>query len=146
VTDLRDQLADFEAAARDDLADLIAPYTTPQRARHIADAILDAGWLPPRTGGRSKATCHPDRPVDARGLCTSCYELHWRKGTLGQFPTRRTMRSREDFIADYKLLRSEGYNRRQIAERLRMPYSAVNMAYRRAVAAGALTPDRRSSA
>jgi hypothetical protein len=123
VTDLRDQLADFEAAAHRLL-------TRPARL------ILVHG---------NPATCHPGRPVNARGLCDSCYETHWRAGTLDQFPTRRTQRTRADFVADYQLLRSEGYTRRQIAERLGMRYPAVNQAYHRAVVAGDLTPDRRSA-
>jgi hypothetical protein len=123
VTDLRDQLADFEATARRLL-------TQPTRL-----VLVHA----------RPATCHPDRPVNARGLCDSCYEKHWQAGTLAQFPTRRTMRSRQDFVADYQLLRSEGHTRRQIAERLGMTYFGVCAAYRRAVNAGALTPDRRTA-
>jgi hypothetical protein len=125
VTDLRDQLADFEAAARR----LLEPR--PTRRLVLVNA--------------RPATCHPDRPVNARGLCDSCYETHWKRGTLAQFPTKRTMRTRAEFVADYELLRSEGYNRRQIAERLDMAYSTVNRAYQRAVAAGDLEPDRRTA-
>ena len=124
MTDLRDQLADFEATARRLL-------TQPRRL-----VLVHA----------RPATCHPDRPVNARGLCDSCYETHWKRGTLSQFPTKRTQRFRADFIADYDLLRSEGYTRRQIAERLGMTYPAAVRAYHRAVAAGALTPDRRTVA
>lgn len=123
MTDLRAQLADFEAAARRLLA--VPPRLVLVHAR--------------------PATCHPNRPVDARGLCGSCYEMHWRAGTLDQFPTMRTQRRREHFVADYQLLRSEGYTRRQIADRLGMTYPAVHRAYRRAVVAGALTPDRRTA-
>ena len=122
MIDLRDQLADFDAAAR---------------------RLLNRGRLV--LVHARPATCHPDRPVNARGLCDSCYETHWKRGTLDQFPTKRTMRSREDFVADYELLRSENYTRRQIADRLGMKYQALHRAYRRAVAAGALTPDRRSA-
>lgn len=123
MTELRDQLADFEAAARRLL-------TRPRRL------VLVHG---------NPATCHPDRPVNARGLCDSCYEKHWKAGTLGQFPTKRVQRFRADFVADYRLLRSEGYSRSQIAERLRMTRNALDAAYRRAVAAGDLEPDRRAS-
>lgn len=122
MTDLRDQLADFDAAARRLLA-------TPRRL-----VLVHA----------RPATCHPDRPVNARGLCDSCYEKHWQAGTLHQFPTKRTIRTREHFIADYQLLRSEGYTRRQIADRLGMKYPTLHRAYCRAVRAGALTPDRRA--
>jgi hypothetical protein len=123
VTDLRDQLADFEAAARrllDSPARLVLVHARP-------------------------ANCHPERPVNARGLCDSCYEKHWQAGTLSQFPTKRTQRSRADFVADYEQLRSEGYTRRQIADRLGMKYDAVHRAYLRAVNAGTLTPDRRTA-
>ena len=123
MTDLRDQLADFEAAARRILA--APPRLVLVHAR--------------------PATCHPNRPVNARGLCDSCYETHWRNGTLDQFPTRRTGRSQADFIADYEILRSERYSRRHIAERLGMTYDGLCAAYRRAVQAGALTPDRRTA-
>lgn len=118
MTDLRDQLAAFEAAARQLL-------TTPPRL-----ALVHA----------RPATCHPNRPLCARGLCRQCYQLAWLRDDL---PDKRTLRSRDEFIADYELLRSEGYTRRQIAERLGLTYHGVAAAYRRAVRAGALTPDRR---
>jgi hypothetical protein len=123
VTDLRDQLADFDAAAR--------RLLTTRRTLVLVHA--------------RPATCHPGRPVNARGLCDTCYEIHWKAGTLDQFPTKRTMRSRDHFVADYKLLRSEGYTRAQIAERLGMARRTVDAAYYRAVRAGALTPDRRTA-
>lgn len=121
MTDLRDQLADFETAARRLL-------NRPPRL------VLVNG---------NPATCHPNRPVNARGLCDSCYQRHWLNGTLDQFHTKRTLRNRVDFVSDYELLRSEGYTRRQIADRLGMKYPTVDRAYQRAVKAGALTPDRR---
>lgn len=126
VTDLRDQLADFEAAARR-LLD-----TRPTRRQLV---LVHA----------RPANCHPDRPVNARGLCDSCYEMHWKAGTLDQFPTKRTQRRREHFVADYELLRSEGYTHRHIAERLGMKLPALRRAYQRAVRAGDLTPDRRTA-
>lgn len=124
MTDLRDRLADFEAAARRLL-------TQPRRL------VL----VHPRP-----AKCHPQRPVGARGLCRSCYERAWRTGTLDQHKPERTQRRLDDFAADYELLRSEGYTRRQIAERLGMRYAAVTRAYGRAVTAGLITPDRRRTA
>jgi hypothetical protein len=123
VTDLRDQLADFEAAARRLL-------TTPARTRLV---VVHA----------RPATCHPDRPYFARTLCTGCYDHHRRRGTLDRFPQQQ--RPAGHFAADYALLRSEGYTRRQIAERLGMRRNSVDAAYRRAVRAGALTPDRRTA-
>jgi hypothetical protein len=123
VTDLRDQLADFEAAARRLL-------TQPRRL------VLVHG---------NPATCHPERPVNARGLCDSCYEKHWKAGTLDQFPTRRVQRFRVDFVADYRHLRAYGLGRTAIAERLGMTRNTLDAAYRRAVAAGDLEPDRRTA-
>jgi hypothetical protein len=126
VTDLRDQLPAFEAAARRALA-------TPRPAKtELALVRARPAWR-----------CHPDRPVHARGMCASCYELARLRGTLDQAPPERTQRSRADFVADYELLRSEGYDKRQIADRLGMTIHAVRRAYARAVDAGALTPDRR---
>lgn len=122
MTDLRDQLADFEAAARRLLT-----------ARRLV--LVHA----------RPATCHPDRPVNARGLCDSCYETHWKAKTLDQFPTMRTQRRRAEFLADYVLLRSEGYTRTQIAHRLGMTRNSLDAAYRRAVKAGDLEPDRRTA-
>jgi hypothetical protein len=118
VTDLRDQLDAFEAAARRLLTQ--PPRLTLVHAR--------------------SATCHPGLPVLARGLCRPCYQLAWR---ADQLPDKRATRSRAEFIADYELLRSEGYTRRQIAARLGLTYDGVGAAYRRAVRAGDLTPDRR---
>lgn len=119
MTDLRDQLATFEAAARRLLA-------SPPRL-----ALVHA----------RPAKCHPGRPVCARGMCRPCYQRAWLNN---EFSASRS-RPRRDFIPDYELLRSEGYTRRQIAERLGMSYDAVTQAYRRAVGAGQLTPDRRTA-
>lgn len=120
MPDLRDRIADFEAAARRLLAQ-------PPRL-----ALVRA----------NPARCHPDRPVLARGLCRSCYGVAWRNDELDDL---RTLRRRADFVADYELLRSEGYSRRQIAERLGMTYDGCSAAYRRAIRAGELTPDRRTA-
>jgi hypothetical protein len=120
VSDLRDQLAAFEDAARRILQP--RPQLTLVHAK--------------------PASCHPGRPFCARGLCRQCYQLAWLRDAL---PDKRAQRPRVDFVADYKLLRSEGYTRRQIAERLRMTYDGVTSAYRRAVKAGDLTPDRRTA-
>lgn len=127
MTDLRDQLADFEAAAR---RLLDQPWRKPGMLLVLVEA----------------AKCHPGRPLNARGLCDSCYQTHRMRGDLDRFPTSRPAgRSRADFVPDYELLRSEGYTRRQIAERLNMTFGAVTKAYLRAVRAGDLTPDRRAA-
>jgi hypothetical protein len=123
MIDLRDQLAAFEAAARRILSGG-SPRLTLVHAR--------------------PARCHPGRPVCARGLCRSCYQTARAKGRLVT-PPLRTIRRRADFVADYELLRSEGYTRRQIAERLGMAYAAVTAAYLRALRDGDLTPDRRTA-
>lgn len=121
MTDLRDHLPAFEAAAQRLLA-------APPRPRLV---VVHA----------RPASCHPERPYFARGLCTGCYDHHRRRGTLHRFPPQQ--RSTGHFAADYALLRSEGFTRAQIAERLGMRRNTVDAAYRRAVRAGALTPDRR---
>jgi hypothetical protein len=108
VTDLRDQLADFEAAAP----------------------------------ARVVPTCHPNRPAWARHLCRSCYEVAWKRGTLHQHPAQKEQRCRADFVADYRLLRSLGLTRPEIAARLGMTKSGVNAAYYRARDAGELPRER----
>lgn len=121
MTDLRDRIADFNAAAR---------------------RLLDPRPRLVLVGARP-AVCHPAREVQARGLCHNCYTTEYRNGRHVNYPTQRTQRKRVDFVADYTLLRSEGYTRTQIAHRLRMTRNSVDAAYRRAVRAGDLTPDRR---
>ena len=58
---------------------------------------------------------------------------------------RRTRIAAVDFADEYELLRSDGLNRQQIADRLGMTRAAVDTAYVRALAAGLLTPDRRTA-
>lgn len=87
--------------------------------------------------------CHPDRPHAGRRLCKPCYDHHLWTGTLHQHPPVKPQRSRSDFVADYRLLRSDGYSHAQIADRLGMRYNTLLAARRRAVRAGDLTPDRR---
>ena len=142
MTDLRDQLADFDAAARRQLTNLIDEFVYPHPlADKIAQRILDAGWLPPRTyRTRATAACHPRQRHYARGLCCACYEHHRSQGTLDRFP--RMKRPTADFAADYAELRAQGHSRSQIAWRLGIRRNTLDAAYRRAVAAGALTPDR----
>jgi hypothetical protein len=54
---------------------------------------------------RSPSICHPDRPVDSRGLCTSCYAVHYRSGTHLDFP-RRIWRG-EDLVEAAERLRAD---------------------------------------
>ena len=136
MIDLRDQLADFDAAARDQLAALIRDGGT---SHTIAARILAAGWTPP-----GRPTCHPRNELFARGLCERCYEYHRRNNSLSSHPRRH--RPTADFAADYAVLRAEGHTRRQIAERLGMRRNTVDAAYARAVRLGLLIPDRRSVA
>lgn len=123
MTDLRDQLADFDAAAR---------------------RLLNRGRGRLALVHETPAHCHPARETYGRTLCRGCYDHHRARGSLDQFP--RARRPMADFAADYTLLRSEGYTRRQIAQRLGMVRNTLDAAVRRAVAAGALTPDRRTVA
>jgi hypothetical protein len=122
MTDLRTQLPAFEAAARRILR--------PRRRLTLVPV-------------RRPALCHPTREHFSRGLCRGCYEHHRWNGTLADFP--RANLPTDDFAADYALLRSEGYTRAQCAERLGMRRGTVDKAYGRAVAAGLLTPDRRTA-
>jgi predicted transcriptional regulator len=66
--------------------------------------------------------------------------------TVALIPDDGDMRPRystEDFATEYALLRSEGFGRRQIADRLGMTRHAVDQAYLRATRKNLLTPDRR---
>lgn len=94
---------------------------------------------------RAAATCHPDRPATARGLCGSCYETARRHGRLDEHPTTRRTHTTAEFAAEYELLRGDGLTRPAIAARLGITRNAADAAYRRAVNAGLLTPDRRTA-
>ena len=78
------------------------------------------------------------RPVEdehrGRGLCTNCYGRLRYRGDLIDF-ARRAM-SRDEVMADWEVLRSQGYTHRQAAERLGMSHAAFTRAYERARAAG----------
>lgn len=136
MTDLRDQLPAGWAAAVELIAGEV--HHDGARALRIVELLLGAGWTPP-----GRPTCHPTRDLFARGLCEGCYDYHRRQGTLDHHG--RTTRPVAEFAADFALLRSEGYTRRQIAERLGMRRNTVDAAYRRAVKRGLLAPDRRSA-
>jgi len=72
----------------------------------------------------------------ARGLCSRCWFRSNDDGTLIDYP-RATM-SRAELLEDFRLLREQGLDRRQIAERLGMRKGSLNQALRRAELAGAL--------
>ncbi|WP_328465505.1 hypothetical protein OHA21_43765 [Actinoplanes sp. NBC_00393] len=124
MTDLRDQLPAFEAAAR---------------------RLLGHRPKPTRTRASRPATCHPSSAHYARGLCRRCYDHHHDHGTLTSHATTRWRLRTAEFAAEYALLRSDGHTRTAIAARLGVTRNAVDQAYRRAVRAGLLTPDRRAA-
>lgn len=43
---------------------------------------------------QQQANCHPDRPVEARGLCHTCYERARKRGLLAGFPRRAAIEDR----------------------------------------------------
>lgn len=69
-----------------------------------------------------------------RGLCEGCYERKWRSGRLADFPAQ--LRPRAEVMEEWELLRSEGYTKRQAAERLGMTFAAFDRAFHRARKAG----------
>ncbi len=140
VTDLRDQLA-----AHITCDPAITHYS---QALRIADRLIETGWrpgTPPRT--RTNATCHTNRPVEARGLCKSCYTMARERGELDQHPVRRAhYRTLAEVVDLVQLLDGEGATTRTMAGRLGMTPGAFRQAYRRAVKLGLLTPDRKTTA
>lgn len=137
MTDLRDQLA---TAIGVDPA-----ITAHADALRIADRLLAAGWRPPsapRT--RERATCHPDRHVEARGLCKPCYHITRDKGELDRYPVKhRRYRSIADVVDLVQLLDGEGATARAMADKLGMTVGAFRQAVRRAKRLGLLAADRR---
>lgn len=69
----------------------------------------------------------------ARGLCSSCYGKRYRAGTYLDLP-RRTW-ARDEVLTEWQLLRSEGFTRRQAAERLGIKFNTFERAICRARAA-----------
>jgi hypothetical protein len=59
-----------------------------------------------------------------------CYGNRQHAGELIDF--ERTTRSRDEVMAEWALLRSEGYGKRQAAERLGMTFAAFDRALQRA--------------
>jgi len=71
---------------------------------------------------------------EARGLCEPCYKREDYHGRLADYP--RATWSRDDLMTEWELLRSEGYSRRDAADRLGVKWEAFDRAYYRARAAG----------
>lgn len=65
-----------------------------------------------------------------RGLCSACYGRHRYRGTLADIP--RSTRANADVLADWAVLRSEGYALSQAAQRLGMSYDGLHIALKRA--------------
>lgn len=65
----------------------------------------------------------------ARGLCSTCYKQ------VDYLDYERITRSLDELLDDYVLLRSEGFDWRQCAQRLGMSYTAFERAMYRARAA-----------
>jgi hypothetical protein len=90
-----------------------------------------------------RPTCHPNRRHKARSLCPDCYGHHLYAGTLDAHP--RSFLTSAEFVAAYTQLRGEGRSVRYVAYKLGITIGGLNKAYYRAVRAGALTPDRRTT-
>lgn len=69
-----------------------------------------------------------------RGLCARCYHRVRHLGQLADYPT--LVRSRDDLLEDYVVLRDEGLSWRACAQRLGMRYPSFETAMCRARAAG----------
>lgn len=105
--------------------------------------VLDVHTRP--GAGRSCRRCgafmHPQRSggpwrhiAIGRGLCMSCWRHLQGTGELADY--ERVSRSRDDLLDDYEVLRGEGYDWRQCAERLGMSYPSFERAMFRARKAG----------
>lgn len=70
----------------------------------------------------------------ARGLCQPCW--HKAKASDELIDFERLNRTRDEVMADWELLRSEGYSKRQAAARLGMSHEAFDRAFHRARRAG----------
>lgn len=80
--------------------------------------------------------CHHTQPLKARRLCNACYERARRRGRLADYPLHPGYRHADELLEDYRMLRGEGYNVPQIAERLGMRLDTLRQAIHRARARG----------
>lgn len=87
-----------------------------------------------RNCGRDLKPGKGEEGTAGRGLCPPCHTSLARSGDL--VDVERITRPREDLLADYEILRSEGYTWQQCAERLGMTYEAFERAMLRARADG----------
>jgi len=69
-----------------------------------------------------------------RGLCDPCYRWCRAAGELIDYEPVRY--SRDELMAEWELLRLEGYSKRQAAARLDVTFEAFDRAFHRARAAG----------
>lgn len=82
----------------------------------------------------SRRGSSPESRPEGRGLCRPCW-LHLDKtGELADY--ERPTRSRDDLLDDYVVLRDQGHDWRQCAERLGMSYPSFERAMFRARKAG----------
>ncbi|MGH3094584.1 MAG: hypothetical protein ACRDMV_01120 [Streptosporangiales bacterium] len=86
-------------------------------------------------------TAFSARRYMARGMCIRCYARHRHRGELTDY--ERISWTRDEFLDEYQLLRGEGLNRRQIAERLGWRRSRLDAALARAAKDGDPRSDAR---
>jgi hypothetical protein len=106
----------------------------PKRCRNCDHLIYPMSWMFAYSWSHA-----------GRGLCRPCHQ------TAGEdrIDYERVGRSRDELMAEWEILRGEGYTKRQAAERLGMTFEAFDRAYHRARAAGdprAYTTGERRSA
>lgn len=80
------------------------------------------------------AGCHRERQMHGRNLCSACYFRLRRNGTIHDF--ERNTYTRAELIAEWDLLRLEGYTRAQAAERLGITKARLEKAIEREQRAG----------
>lgn len=82
----------------------------------------------------SRRGSSPESRPEGRGLCRPCWLLLGKTGELADY--ERPTRSRDDLLDDYVVLRGQGHDWRQCAERLGMTYPSFERAMLRARKAG----------
>lgn len=69
------------------------------------------------------ASCRLDRKIQGRGLCSTCYHLHKKDGTLFDYQPKR--RSTQVVLEEYEFLSSMGVPDERIAEQLGIQYDSL---------------------